>query len=378
MDGPMEFDLTGGQQLLVDTSARFVETEYPLGTVRERSGSGAEPGSPYVEQAGELGWFAMLVSEELGGGAVSANSVRDSALIATVRGRLLQPGSFVGTNIVAYALSVDGSADQKSKVLPQLLSGAETATWAFSSPGRDGSPTAGVRAVTRGGSWVLSGTKTLVQDADQATWTLVTASSDDGPSQFLVPAGTTGVSVQRADSLDLSRHFGRLVFEEAEVPAAALVGPPNGAGEMVERQVDLAAVLTVAESVGTMDRDFEMALQYAKDRTAFGRPIGSFQAIKHLLANTSLLLEMSKAMADAAAQAAGTSSPDASAVCSMAKAFVGDSGMELAQNCFQVFGGIGFTWEHDQHLYMRRLTTDAALYGDPSWHRERVCRLGRL
>ena len=121
-----------------------------------------------------------------------------------------------------------------------------------------------------------------------------------------------------------------------------------------------------------------MALQYAKDRTAFGRPIGSFQAIKHLLADTSLLLEMSKAMVDAAARAVGTGSSDASAVASMAKAFVADSGVELAQNCFQVFGGIGFTWEHDQHLYLRRLTTDAALYGDPSWHRERPCRLGGL
>lgn len=379
MDGPpVELDLTGGQQLLVDTSVRFVESEYPLTSVRDRAGSGAEPGSRYAEQAGELGWFTMLVPEELGGGAVSANSVRDSALVASVRGRLLQPGSFVGTNVVAYALSAAGRPDQQSKILPQLLAGSETATWAFSATGANGSPTDGVRAVERGAGWVLSGTKTLVQEADEATWTLVTALSDAGPSQFLVPAGTTGISVERADSLDLTRHFGRLTFEEAELPAAAMIGLAGGASGMIERQVDLAAVLTVAESVGAMESDFEMALQYAKDRTAFGRPIGSFQAIKHLLANTSLLLEMSKAMVDAAARAVGTNASDASAVASMAKAFIGDAGVELAQHCFQVFGGIGFTWEHDQHLYMRRLTTDAALYGDPSWHRERLCRLGGL
>ena len=115
-------------------------------------------------------------------------------------------------------------------------------------------------------------------------------------------------------------------------------------------------MLTVAESIGAMDHDFEVAVQYAKDRTAFGRPIGSFQAIKHLLADTSLLLETSKAMALAAARAVGTGQPDAGEVASMAKAFVGDCAIDLAQNCFQIFGGIGYTWEHDQHLYLRRLT----------------------
>jgi alkylation response protein AidB-like acyl-CoA dehydrogenase len=136
--------------------------------------------------------------------------------------------------------------------------------------------------------------------------------------------------------------------------------------------------LTAAESIGAMDHDLALAVQYAKDRTAFGRPIGSFQAIKHLLADTSLMLEMSKGIAVAAARAVGTRQDDAAGVSSMAKAFVGDCGIDLAQNCFQVFGGIGYTWEHDQHLYLRRLTADAALYGDPAWHRERLCQVSGL
>ena len=136
-------------------------------------------------------------------------------------------------------------------------------------------------------------------------------------------------------------------------------------------------VLTVAEMVGAMDHDFHMALDYAKARTAFARPIGSFQAIKHLLADTSLLLEASKAAADAAASAVGRGAGGAE-VASMAKAFVGDSAIDLAQACWQVFGGISYTWEHDQHLYMRRLTTDAMLYGEPAWHRERICTLHGL
>ncbi len=134
----------------------------------------------------------------------------------------------------------------------------------------------------------------------------------------------------------------------------------------------------MAESIGAMDYDLQLAVQYSKDRTAFGRPIGSFQAMKHLLADTSLMLEMSIGLALAAAHAVGSGADDAGTVASMAKAFVGDCGIDLAQNCFQVFGGIGYTWEHDQHLYLRRLTADAALFGDPAWHRERVCQLGGL
>jgi len=134
-------------------------------------------------------------------------------------------------------------------------------------------------------------------------------------------------------------------------------------------------VLMAFEQVGGADRTLEMGRDYALDRIAFGRPIGSFQAIKHLLADTSLNLEMSKALALAAAEHVGAGDGYGLEAASIAKAFVGDCSVELAQNCFQVFGGIGFTWEHDQHLYLRRLTSDASLFGDAAWHRERLCQL---
>ena len=136
----------------------------------------------------------------------------------------------------------------------------------------------------------------------------------------------------------------------------------------------MAATLVAAESVGAMDHDFAMTVQYAHDRIAFGRPIGSFQAVKHQLADTSLALEMSKAVTLAAARTVGTDDDYGPEAASMAKAFVGDAGVELVQTCFQVFGGIGYTWEHDQHLYLRRITTDAGLFGDPAWHREQLCQ----
>jgi len=137
-------------------------------------------------------------------------------------------------------------------------------------------------------------------------------------------------------------------------------------------------VLTVAETVGAMDENFTVALDYAKVRTAFGRPIGSFQAVKHQLADASMMLEASKGVAVAAARSVQQRADDAAEVASMAKSFVGDAAIDLTQTCWQVFGGIGYTWEHDHHLYLRRLTADASLYGQPSWHRERVCTIHGL
>jgi alkylation response protein AidB-like acyl-CoA dehydrogenase len=371
----VDLNLTSDQELFVQTSRRFIETSYPLTAVRDHIGGYGDAGADYRLKAAELGWFAMLVPEELGGGSVSGNGVLDAALVAQARGAALQPGPFVGTNVVALALSEGGGADEHASVLSSLVSGEAAATWATSAPGGDGAPDAGVRAERAGDGYRLSGTKTLVQDADRAAWLLVTAAGAGGPAQFLVAAGTVGVRVRPLDGLDLTRRFCEVTFEGVELPPSALVGQGAHAGTLVERQLQLACVLTTAESIGAMDHDLQLAVQYAKDRTAFGRPIGSFQAIKHLLADTSLMLEMSKGIVTAAVEAMGAGREDAGSTASMAKAFVGDCGIDLAQNCFQVFGGIGYTWEHDQHLFLRRLTTDAALYGGPEWHRERLCRL---
>jgi alkylation response protein AidB-like acyl-CoA dehydrogenase len=372
----VDLDLTPNQELFVQTSARFIESTCPVTAVRDLAAGDGDPGPEYRRQAAELGWFAMLVPEELGGGSVSDNGVYDAALIAYQRGGSLQPGAFVASNVVAHALAAVGSEDQKAKVLPAIVGGEATATWAVTGSRSDGSPTAGVQADVRPGSVILSGAKTMVADADRSDWILVSASGNEGPIQVLVRSDSSGLSIRPLDGLDVTRRFGEVQFDRVEVSLSAVVGTPETTAALLDRQLQIACVLTVAESVGAMDRDLNLAVEYARVRTAFGRPIGSFQAIKHLLADTSLMLEMSKAMADAAAEAVGAGRPDGAEVASMAKAFVADCGLDLAQNCFQVFGGIGYTWEHDQHLYLRRLTTDAALYGDASWHRERVCQLG--
>jgi alkylation response protein AidB-like acyl-CoA dehydrogenase len=374
----VDVDLTGDQDLLRETTVKFIESAFPLGRVRERVDGKSDTDSEYRRQAADLGWFAMLVPETLGGGSVSDNGLVDAAVIGYARGMYLQPGEFVGTNVTAYALAREGTADQQEKVLAALLAGDAAATWAAAGPNARWEPGFGVRAEPRGDGFVLSGTKTLVQGADTSEWLLVTASGEQGQSQFLVASDSPGVSVHPLDAIDLTRRFCEVRFNDVALEPGSIVGEFGTAGSLVDEQLTIACVLTVAESTGAMDRDFAVALQYAKDRNAFGRPIGSFQAIKHLLADTSLMLEMSKAMALAAAEAVGQGQVDGAEMASMAKSFVGDCGIDLAQNCFQVFGGIGYTWEHDQHLYLRRLTADAALYGEPFWHRERLCQLSGI
>jgi alkylation response protein AidB-like acyl-CoA dehydrogenase len=370
----VDVDLTDDQELMARTTARFIESSCPVEKVRTLGAEHADAGADYRRQAAELGWYAMLVPDDLGGGSVSDNGVFDAAVVAYERGRFLQPGAFVATNAVACGLAASGSEAQRAAVLPALVAGEAVATWALATVNGSWEPGQGLRVEARGDGYVLSGAAGFVQDADLADWLLVTAGGDDGLTQLLVEAGTPGVDVRLLDGLDLTRRFCEVTCDDVELPAAAVVGDRGSAADAVERQLQVAMALTAAESAGAMDRDFEAALDYAKARTAFGRPIGSFQAVKHLLADTSLLLEMSKAMATAAARAVGERRADAPEVARMAKAFVGDSGVELAQNCFQVFGGIGFTWEHDQHLYLRRITTDAALYGEPAYQREQICR----
>jgi alkylation response protein AidB-like acyl-CoA dehydrogenase len=228
------------------------------------------------------------------------------------------------------------------------------------------------------GGFELTGVKTAVQEVEASSWLLVTAQGPDGPVQALLAADAEGVTVTALESLDVSRRFAEVRFDHARVPSAALVGAPDTVVELVDRQLAIAATLTAAEAVGAMDHEFEMTLQYAKDRIAFGRPIGSFQAIKHLLADISLSLEMSKAVVLAAARTLGSEDDYGPQAASIAKALVGEAALDLAQNCFQIFGGIGYTWEHDQHLYLRRLTTDAGLFGDADWHREHLCQLAGL
>ncbi len=369
LDLPLSDDL----DILRAATLRFAQREWPIEKLRAAADGGPAVEAGYVQRAAELGWFAALAPEEDGGGSISGSGLVDAAVVAVERGRALQPGPFVPMNVVVAALTREGSPAQRAAVLPGLMAGTTVATVAAAGPAGTWGTGEAIRWARAPGGYALAGTAGLVQDADGADYFLITAGASDGISQFLVPAQTPGLCVRPAGSIDLSRSFCEVQLTDVIVPDEAVIGQPGGAAAAVEHELQVACVLTVAETIGAMEQDFQLALQYARDRIAFGRPIGSFQAVKHLLADTSLLLESSRTICDAAARAVsdGDGGPE---LASVAKAHVGDSAIELGQNCFQVFSGIGFTWEHDHHLYLRRLTMDAALYGDPAWHRTRLAR----
>jgi alkylation response protein AidB-like acyl-CoA dehydrogenase len=321
---------TDEQSMLVDASVRFMESEHPLATVRACADGAEYDDEAYRRTAAELGWFGMLADEAHGGGSMSGNGVLDAALVAVERGARLQPGPFVGHNVVVHALTTSGV---RGDVLEELVSGGAWATWV------DGP---------------------IVADAASCRWLLVSESD----RTVLVPADAPGVTLRPLEGLDVTRRW--CAVDLADVASEEPVDVP------VARLRELAAVLIAAESVGAMQADFDMALQYAKDRIAFGRPIGSFQAIKHLLADTSLGLEMAKGLVFSAATALGSGAPDGAELAHAAKAFVAERGVELAQDCFQVFGGIGYTWEHDQHFFFRRLAADGECFGSAPAHRAQL------
>ena len=376
-------EATPEQRLLADSAIRVMAANYPPTAVREFA-ERAEPGDQKLWRLlGGVGCFRLLASEDDGVGTLSGNGVADAAIIAAERGARLQPGPFVGTHVVIAALSRAasriGATSLRADALAALLAGDAVATWAVNSllAGSLGSGLS-VRQTPRGVA--LSGAVAAVQDADECDWILVsapvtapvTALVGDGVRQFLVARSAAGLSLEKAVSLDLTRRHFRLVLDDVLVPADAVLGDPDHGAELADWQLAVAAVLSAAESVGTMDANFSLALDYAKTRIAFGRPIGSFQGLKHLLARTSLALEMAKAVVAGAAEALGADAADGPAMASIARAFVSENAVQLAHNCFQVFGGIGFTWEHDQHLYLRRLASESHLFGGPSWHRQRI------
>ena len=369
-------EATDEQRIMADSVVRVIESQCPLPAVRdlaERSGpgDGKHSDGKLWRSLADLGCFRLLVSEAHGGGTLSGNGIADAALLAAERGARLQPGPFVGTHVVAGTLSAavsssTGSDGQHLAVLEALASGAATATWA--PDGLFGEPGLTVREAADG--FTASGVVKAVQDADERDWILVATAAGGVTRQFLLARSAAGLSLEKAEGLDITRRFFDLRLDNVRVPSEALLGDPGP--QLADWQVAVAAVLSAAESVGAMHANFSLALEYSKTRVAFGRPIGSFQALKHLLASTSLLLEMSKGLVAGAAEALGGNAADGLAMASIARAFVSEHAVELTHNCFQVFGGIGYTWEHDQHLYMRRLAAEAYLFGSPAWHRGRI------
>jgi alkylation response protein AidB-like acyl-CoA dehydrogenase len=227
-----------------------------------------------------------------------------------------------------------------------------------------------------GDNYVLNGQKSTVVASTSADYFLVTAFVDDELAQFVVPRDAPGVSITRLDALDLSRDFGDVSFHNVRVQKSWRLGSPGvPANDAVERQWLLAITLQCAQMAGMLDRVFNVTIDYAQDRYAFGRPIASYQALKHRLADHKVWLEAALGLSTGLTEAFATGDPEVAQLACVAKAHVGDRSVEIISDCAQIFGGISMTWEHDLHLYLRRATVDRVLYGSPTQLRERLCQL---
>jgi alkylation response protein AidB-like acyl-CoA dehydrogenase len=366
---------TSDQVLLRETTARFLDEHVPSSEIRRRRDDPAGFADGYWRRGAELGWASLLAGEAHGGGSVSGRPLVDLTLLAHEFGRRAAPGPLLGTNVVVAALGADG-AGAHDAVLARLLAGDALAAWCHGEPRPNdalGTVTLDVRR--DGADVVLRGVKRPVEAAAEASHLLVTGRSEAGLSQVLVPADAPGVRITPLKSVDLTRRFATVAFDGVRLPASSLVGEPGGADAQVERQLQIALVLLCAESVGAMQSGFDTTVAWAFDRYSFGRPLASYQALKHRFADMKAWLEASHAITDAAAAAVDAGAPEAGELASIAKAYVGDHGAELLQDCVQLHGGIGVTFEHDMHLYLRRHTLNRALFGTPAEHRRRIADL---
>jgi alkylation response protein AidB-like acyl-CoA dehydrogenase len=372
----MEVTLSDDQEFFRDTTRKFLESECPIVKVRELASSDAGFERDYWSQGAELGWTSLLVPEELGGGSISGSGVVDLTLVADAFGSHVAPGPLLPANVVAAALARSGSDEQQAGVLPAIIAGEVVATWAVAEPApHDRLGDVAVTATADGDGFVLSGVKAPVEAGAQSEQLLVTARTGDGLAQFLVPAETAGMTITPLRSLDLVRRYARVELDAVRVPATAAVGVPGQADADVERQLQLAIVVQTAEMVGAAQTVFDFTLEWMFNRYSFGRPLASYQNLKHRFADMKMWLEASHALAAAAAREVQAEASNVRETVSAAKAYTGDYLAELVQDCVQMHGGIGVTYDHDIHLYLRRITVDRVTHGSPADHRQRITTL---
>jgi alkylation response protein AidB-like acyl-CoA dehydrogenase len=369
----MRFDLTEEQEMVRETARRFLENEAPLAAVRKAFDDPEGFSRALWQQQCELGWAALAAPDSAGGFTASGNRAQDLAIIAEELGRLIGAGPFASTAIVLDALGHAGDGADVQSVIERAIAGEIVLGWAFGEDGNRWDPDEfTTRVAIAGDSVVLNGTKAYVEAGAQADYLLVTARSDAGIVQVLVPADATGVTVAANRSADFVRRFAQVRFDDVRLPLSALVTPGLHGAAQVEHQVQLALLLQCAETNGAVERAFEFTIEYMRERLAFGRAIASFQALKHRLADTLLQVQSCMAITDSALEAHDAGSPDAPRLARIAKAYVASNATRIQSELVQFTGGIGVTWEHDLHLYGRRVALNRAIFGTPEQYRAAV------
>jgi alkylation response protein AidB-like acyl-CoA dehydrogenase len=360
----MYFELNDEQQQIKATAREFLASRYKPERIRELTETdlGFEE-SDWKEMA-ELGWTGLALPEEHGGQGLG---IVELAAVFEEMGYALAPSPLLSNTVAGLALALCGSDEQKSEFLAPLAAGERRGAPALIDAGSAGAiGEFEMEARDGDGGVVLDGQKVLVMDAEAADFLLVATS--DG-RRHIVDADQSGVSLTPEPSIDPTRRFYSVRFDGVEVPAERTLPAER---EDYFGVLQSVCVAISAELTGIAQRTMEMAVEYAKERQQFGRPIGSYQAVSHRCAQMLLETEGARSATYYAAWAADASPEDLPLAASMAKAYASDAGWRVANASLQVHGGIGFTWEHDLHLWLKRAKVDAAAFGDAHWHREQV------
>jgi len=365
-------DATNPEVLLfASTTQSFLEKEAPLSRLRELHAAGTSFDTDWWPRAAELGWTSLLVPDDLGGGSVSGSGVRDLAMVAELAGKTVAPGPLHPVSTVLAGL-VEAPENHQGTI-ESLISGELVASWAVYEPGKSWAPLdPGVTATPTASGFRLDGVKDRVEAGAESAVLLVVADCEGSPRQFLVPTDASGVRVESQRSVDLVKSYARVHFDGVEVDSSAAVGTAEQTPELITRQSQIAQILQCAEVVGILDAVLKFTIQWGFDRHSFGRPLGSYQALKHRYADLKIWFEACKAATNAAVAAVADRSPDAEMAVSVAKSYVGEYAPGMLQDCVQLHGGIGVTWEHDLHLYLRRVLLDRSMFGTPEDHNLRV------
>lgn len=370
----MDIDPPAEHVMLRDAARAFAETRLPMARVRELGERPEGFDADLWREAAALGWCALLVPEEYGGAGRGSEGVLDAAVLAEEMGRTLVPGPFLAVNLVADTLVRTPNEPQREARLPGLVTGETVATFAVAEgPGSWDSRGLSVMARARGDGFRISGVKRWVQDAASADFMVVACRHEGGIVELLVPCETPGLRVTPLATADLGRRLADVEFHDVSVEAEGILFVGADAEAQLARQLRLAVVIQCAESVGVAVRMVEKTVVYAQQRVAFGRPIGSFQAVKHILAEGATALEAAQSATWSAAHALAEDRTDLPRAVHVAKSFVAGQCPRIVERCMQVHGGIAMTWEDDSHLYLRRLRSNEVLFGSPAWHADRLC-----
>ncbi|MEM7338595.1 MAG: acyl-CoA dehydrogenase family protein [Actinomycetota bacterium] len=366
----MNFAFSEEQEQLRQFVRSFLEDKSDESAVREMMDTDkGYDDAVWSQMAEQLGLQSLVIPEEFGG---QGFSFVELGVVLEEMGRALLCAPFFSGVLASQAIMHSGDDAAKSAHLPGIASGETIATLAFTEEsGKWDEAGIAMEASASGDGHTLSGVKSFVIDGHTANLIIVAARTGAGVSLFAVDGDAAGLSREGLATMDQTRKQAKLTFDNTP---ATLIGTDGAGWATMNTVLDLGAIALAAEQVGGAQYVLEMAVQYAKDRVQFGRPIGSFQAIKHKCADMLLEVESAKSAAYYGMWCAAELNDELPSVASLAKAYCSEAYFHAAAENIQIHGGIGFTWEHPAHLYFKRAKSSELMFGDPAYHREQLAQ----